>query len=351
MNYGALLQTYALNLYIKNRGFDVEIINYYSNEHKAKYNFYQKPTSVRNFFYYIIKTIFIFSYLKKSYKFKRFRKCYFKLTRRYKNLDDVSFDYDKVMTGSDQVFNINYSDRYIYFQPFIKKNGQKKIAYAPSFGVNTIDKAFWEKIECLVKDFDHLSCRESDGSSFLKEMTGKDVPHVLDPVFLLNESEWSTIASKRFIKEKYLFVYDLNGKKSLIDIAKRIKNTEKIVLLSNDPIAKVREEYKGVDVFIQSAGIEEFVGLIKYSEAIVTDSFHGTAMSIIFRKPFYSFIALEKASFRILSLLKSLSLESRLIKNIETDIGSLPETGIEIDTSILNTLLYQSKLYLNNSLL
>ena len=268
INYGALLQTYALDSYLKKLGFDVEIINYYSDEHKAKYNFYQKPTSIKDVIFYLIKTIFILNHLKKSYKFKRFRKKHFELTQRYKKSEEVPFDYDIVITGSDQVFNINYSDRYIYFQPFEKLLNQKKIAYAPSFGIHSFDDTFKNKIENLVKDFDFLSCRELEGTTFLKKITGKEVPHVLDPVFLLDNDEWSKIASKRIIKDDYIFVYDLNGKKTLIDIAKSINKNKKIVLLSNDPIAKIKKEYKGVDIFIQSVGIEDFISLIKYSSLL-----------------------------------------------------------------------------------
>lgn len=317
INYGAVLQTYGLYTYLKKKGLNVTIINYYSDRHADRYNFYHRPKSIKNLLYYVVKTWFLYNHISKKKKFDHFRNKHFKLTKRYKSTSEIPFNWEFVLTGSDQVFNINHADRITYFQPFKKKANQIKAAYAPSFGIHNLNEEIKEKISHLVNDFDFISCRESLGAEFLSEIKGKKVEHVLDPVFLLDVQEWSSIASDRLIKEKYLFVYDLNGKKPLIDIAIKLNTEHKIVVLSNDPIASLRKGYRGVDIFIKSAGIEDFISLIKYSDAVITDSFHGTVMPIIFEKPFYSFIALETASSRIIDILTTLSLESRLVENIE----------------------------------
>ncbi len=317
INYGAVLQTYGLYTYLKKKGFVVTLINYYADEHADRYNFYHRPESIKNLFYYFIKTVFLCDFVSKKKKFDAFRNKHFKLTKKYQSVSEISFSWDIVLTGSDQVFNINHADRITYFQPFNKKANQIKAAYAPSFGIHDLNDRIKTRISELVMDFDFISCRESIGAQFLSEIIGKKAEHVLDPVFLLDAQEWSSIASKRLVKEKYLFVYDLNGKKPLIDIAKKISSNHKIVVLSNDPIASFRKAYHGVDVFIKSAGIEDFISLINFSDAVITDSFHGTVLSIIFEKPFYSYIALENASSRIIDILTTLSMESRLVKNIE----------------------------------
>lgn len=337
INYGAVLQTYGLFTYLKKKGFDVTIINYYSDRHADRYKFYHRPKSIKNLLYYIVKTGFLCNHISKKKKFDHFRNKHFKLTKRYKSASKTPFDWDIVLTGSDQVFNINNSDRITYFQPFKKKANQIKAAYAPSFGIHNFNEEIKEKISHLVNDFDFISCRESLGAEFLSEIKGKKVEHVLDPVFLLDAQEWSSIASDRIIKEKYLFVYDLNGKKPLIDIAKKLRADHKIVVLSNDPIASLKKEYRGVDVFIKSAGISDFISLIKYADAVITDSFHGTVMPIIFEKPFYSYISLETASSRIIDILTTLSMEKRLVKSIEsiTEIGNFnkPEKLKELITA------------------
>lgn len=350
VNYGATLQTYALYTFLKSIGFDVEIIDFYTEEHRNRYCFYQKPKSIKALIYNALKTLFFNDYLKKNKNFHSFLNGHFNLSKRFKDERSISFDYDYVITGSDQVFNLENAKSMVYFQPFQKKDFQKKIAYAPSFGISDFTDDFKNKIGIFVKDFDAISCRENDGASFLSDITGHSVPQVLDPVFLLNMEEWSHLSSKRLIKEDYIFIYDLNGKKPLIDIAKtqNLKNY-KIVMVSNEPLAKIRREYKGVDVFYNSASVEDFLSLIRYSVAVVTDSFHGTAFSIIFQRPFYTYIAFEKTAGRIKSLLCNLSMQNRILykENLLNEITSLYEFP---DRTRLNDQIENSMTYLIHSL-
>ncbi|MDP4276047.1 MAG: polysaccharide pyruvyl transferase family protein [Bacteroidota bacterium] len=352
INYGAVLQTYGLYSFLKNNGYDIEIVNYYPDEHMRRYNYYHKPGSVREMIYYIVKTVFITDHLLRKKRFRTFSASHFKLTKRYREVEDIPFNYDCILTGSDQVFNFEYPDNLIYFQPFPKKENQKKIAYAPSFGVSEFSENLKKLIREYVVDFDAISCRENDGAAFLSEIVGKPVPQVLDPVFLLNKEEWSLLCPKRLIKEDYIFIYDLDGKKSLIDIAKAInKNNNKLVILSSDPISKIRNEYNDVDVFINSAGVETYVNLIKYASAVVTDAFHGTAFSLIFQRPFYTYIALEKTASRITSLLTNLGLENRIVHK-ETPLSEIKEVD-EISFADMTKLYEQindSKSYLINAL-
>lgn len=351
VNYGAVLQTYALYSFVKRGGYDIEIINYYTDEHMGRYDFYQKPQNLKNLIYYIAKTFFINDDILKKKRFRRFISLHFKLSQRYKDDQSILFDYDTVITGSDQVFNLETSKSLVYFQPFEKKGSQKKIAYAPSFGKSEFSRDLKDKIGKYVKDFDAISCRENDGASFLAEIMGKPVLQVLDPVFLLSNEDWSDVSSKRLIKDDYIFIYDLNGRKPLVDIAKTVnENNYKIVMVSNDPIAKMRSEYKGVDVFLNSAGIEQFLSLIKYSTSTITDSFHGTAFSIIFQRPFYTYIAYEAVAVRITSLLKNLSLQDRIITK-DTPLSSIRKIGEIPDITIrLNEQIEKSESYLINSL-
>lgn len=346
INYGAYLQTFGLYDYIRESGNSIEIINYFTDEHMARFDFYQKPKSAKEVLYYLFKTFFLRSYFQKRKKFKRFSEKQFKMTTRYKNLSEVSFSYDIVITGSDQVFNINHFDRLIYFQPFEKSINQTKAAYAPSFGINNLDDNITNKIKEFVIDFDYLSCREELGAKYLADISGKDTEHVLDPVFLTSIDKWYSISSKPLVKESYIFIYDLNGKKPLVEIAKRIAKGRKIVIVSNDPMAQLKSIYGDCDVFVKSAGIEDFISYIRYADVVITDSFHGTAMSVLFKKEFYTYIALESASYRILSLLKSLSLDDRLIKNLD-DFQEIDVIDYE---NSLNELINNSKIYLNKIL-
>ena len=347
INYGALLQAFALDRYLKGIGHQVEIINYMPERHLKSYNYYRKATSFKKIIHNIVKTPFFPHYLRKRDKFRNFQQNHFSLTERSKVYEKVLFNYDVVLTGSDQVFNINREERKVYFQPFTKEPNQKKVAYAPSFGISEFDDEFTAKIVDWVNDFDALSCREKSGAEYLSQLTGRDVPNVLDPVFLLSKKEWADKASKRLIDEKYIFIYELNGKKPLIDIARKIGEGYKIVMLSNDPIAKIRWAFKGVGKFIQSASIMDFISLMQNADYVVTDSFHGTAMSIIFEKEFFSYIALKSGASRIESLLSNISLEQRIIEDVER--FDLKEFDL-CDFTLIHPLIIQSKQFLNSAI-
>jgi hypothetical protein len=347
INYGALLQTYATIKAVESEGYNVQVINYYSKDQIGHYDFYKKPQSIKNLFYYIIKTLFLFNYLTKKAKFNNFRKKHFNSTSYYSNAAEINFKkYDVVLTGSDQVFNLSKKDRLPYFQPFTKMHGQIKASYAPSFGISDFDADTLQLMKSYVTDFDYLCCREDLGAKLLSNLTGKAIQNVLDPVFLLNQKEWEKISSPRLVKENYIFIYDLNGKENLIEIAKRIKGDKKIkiVVLSNDPIASIRKAYKDTDKFFNFEGIEDFVSLIKYADYVLTDSFHGTAFSVIFRKPFYSYIALEKASARIYSLLDNLNIHNRII--IKSTIHNFTIEDIAYNEEAINNKIQESKDYL-----
>lgn len=347
INYGALLQTYATVKKLEGLNNNVTIINYYSEDQIGHYDFYKKPQSIKNLAYYAVKSLFYNSFIRKKRKFRKFLNSNCVLSEYYNNVKDIDFSpYDIIVTGSDQVFNLSKRDRLPYFQPFKKNNGQIKASYAPSFGISNFDSETLQLIGRYVKDFDFISCREDNGARLLSELIGKPVKNVLDPVFLLNSEEWSNISSKRLYEEKYIFIYDLNGKEKLVEIAKKVKEKHgfKIVMVSNDSMAPIRRYYKDVDIIIKDAGIEEFISLIKYASILITDSFHGTAFSIIFRKDFYSYIALEKASTRIESLLKNFEILNRLVK--KEDVNGLIIEPVIYNENIILKKIDDSKEYL-----
>lgn len=348
INYGALLQTYALKQYLSDKGYNVYTVNYFTKEQISDYTFWGKIKTIKGFCHYLLKIVFSFYYLNKRRKFRRFQLQHFALTKHYDKIEKVNFEYDVVLTGSDQVFNITKKSNLVYYQPFKKQNGQKKIAYSPSFGIDPESFLYKKDIIELLSDFDSLSCRETTGAAFMERVLDREIPSVVDPVYLLSKEEWEVIASKDRIKDDYILIYDLNGKENLIKIAQKISGTYKIVIVSTDYLAKLKYSRHKVYKIIIDAGIEEFIGLIKNAEYVITDSFHGISMSVIFGKKFYCFIALEKAAGRILSLLQNLSLETRIIRDI--DKISVLEGTIENYHKCLTNLINKSKLYLNKSL-
>ena len=321
-NYGAVLQAFALQHYLEQQpGTEVEIVDFTTPNHLLDHNVFQKqetrnPISLLSYCFF---TLIHYRQLKRRInRTWEFKKKHFHFTRRYSSVEDLLKNHPKedlYITGSDQVFNPNARYVPVYYLDFNKENG-KKVAYAPSFGISEFSLEISQIIERYVRDFDYLSCREQAGASFLGSIVGKEVPVVLDPVFLHNAEEWSHIAAKPAYKGHYIFVYDLNGGDNLIKIAKNIQKSARLPIVC---LTSKRNRFYPVDKQCYDAGPAEFIGWIKYASYVVTDSFHGTAFSVIFGRDFFSYIALEKTSARIKNILNQVGLGDRIVMKKELD--------------------------------
>ncbi len=318
INFGAILQMYALNNLIKTYGNEVEIINYYNLPMREDFKLLKKISLRSLFFFIILLPRNIISRL----KFKKFNKRYFKLSGKLLSnsteLEEIANKYGKIVTGSDQVFNyiITYGD-YNYFLEFCHDK-EKKIAYAPSFGFTDLNvEGEQKKIGKLLLDFKFLSIREKQGQEIIRKLTNKSVPIVLDPTYLLDDKEWLKIARKVSIKGDYLLVYSF-GSDSLDEFVKTFSQKWGLkVVWINGPLKKI---FYNNQIPVGSIGPQEFIWLFANAKYIATNSFHGTAFSIIFKKNFYLEMLkdnLGSRNSRFLTIIEELSLEDRLIDSAE----------------------------------
>lgn len=316
-NHGANLQAYALMKYLINEGHEVEIIDYQPMEVQKPYKiFFQKHNDTKSIIKIVIREIIspIFR-MKIRYNFYKFRKKYFNLSSRvYKNIDDLKLNYPKAdiyICGSDQIWNseITAGVDKGYFLQFGNED-IKKISYAASFGKN-IDENSLKEIVKYLKDFNGVSIREKESIDFLQKY-GIDPQIVMDPVFLLSKNEWIDISEKRLVKDKYLLIYALCPGDELYISAKKIarKMNLKIVEISN----KITNN-QNADINFSFIGPEKFISLFIYADFIITNSFHGTAFSIILQKQFFSFPhnLLKERNSRVENLLDRINLIDRFI--------------------------------------
>ncbi len=317
-NYGAVLQTYALKKYIENQFSDIKVsvVDFYSNEH---YRIFR--TSANSPIKKFVKLGMIMTHFPalviRNNSEKRFIAEEFNLSRRFETVEELFKEvpvYDYYLTGSDQVFNSNskYSD--IFFQQFEIIHGIK-LAYAPSFGKSIFFDEEKEHIRKLTQVFDFLSCREIDGAHLLSELHSKEVPCVIDPTLLLTSNQWKQMMISPKTNDRYLLIYDLNGGSPMLDIARKIafeKGLKTYCITRHPDIGFI---YRNIDKVIYDAGPREFVGYFSKASYVITDSFHGTAFSIIFRKDFNTYIAVKRSSQRIKSLLEQCNLKCRIIED------------------------------------
>ena len=316
-NYGAVLQSFALQRFLSMMGITNEIIDF-SPESIISANeplYIPEKFSLKKLLKQFAILPNYFKLRRRSMRFKSFRVNNLALSQRLRlpeEIQHIKDAYQVVITGSDQVFNplTKYSNTY-YLKDF---NNVVKIAYAPSFGISKFTLIGEEK-RALLRLFYRLSCREADGAAFLSEICGRDVPTVLDPVFLLERESWSKLA-RCPANGKYIFVYNLNGGENLIEIARRIKKVTGLPIICVST-RKYVSFNRGIDELHIDTAPEEFLGYVKDSEFVVTDSFHGSAFSLLFRRKVLAYVALKNASSRIFSLFNQLDIRGQIIDDIE----------------------------------
>ena len=289
INYGALLQAYALREYLVSCGFDCEIINYINP--KMKYSRVSFLRKIGSIIWKNLLAPFFDSKIRKK-RNAEFRSGYMKIGKKYVNIEELkslNTIYDAFIVGSDQVWNpfINRGDS-AFFLSFVNDE-KKRISYAASFGGNKIAKSYLENNSGYLKKFDAISVRENESAELLKTETGIVAETVVDPVFLLTKNDWINklkLEGEAAAKEKYVFCYVMPGNPDLVEkiyrVAESIAGKEhlKIITVGKKSYAKPT----GTEILDRDAGPIEFVQHILNAEYIVTNSFHGTALSIILRK-------------------------------------------------------------------
>lgn len=339
INYGAILQVYALQKKIKEIGANCIVLDYRNErlENRHKKMKLSECKSIKEF----VRDCLLFKNHNIKYdKFRGFAKDHFDFSPPLYRLSDLKEEekgFDKIITGSDQVWNYRINDMdATYFLEFIEDNS-KKATYAASFGLSTIPKKYRQKYYDLLKDFRSILIREKQGAVLIKELLGKEAQVVLDPTLLISKEEWgSLIKDKSLINMKYILVYAFGRSTNIMNLAKKISKETgyKIIWISNTYRMSISIKY------IKAAGPEEFLALFKNAEYIVTNSFHGTAFAINFNKQFFTELLPESlgVNSRLEDILDLFEIESRIIKSCDPSVINAP-----IDYKKINKILAKER--------
>ena len=324
LNYGSVLQCYALQKYLRDRG--------HNPEHLRDYR--ANPV-------YIIKRLKNIRYCRDF----RAKSCAMRQMQKFmkNNMDFSKRGYlsdsalkkhpplvDCHIAGSDQIWHNDNLFRYLNYA----QKDTVKLSYAASFGKSDISDAMKEKIKPYLRDFDGISVREKSAVDIISSM-GLKAQWVLDPTLLIDSDAYPC---KECTSKNYFYCYFLNLsdkesvhfsdiKKISAGMGKELKVTAPLnymMFTENRPIFP---------------SVEEWLGLYKNAECVFTNTYHGLLFCIIFKKQFVFFSQTsgqKKENERFNSLLKLLSLEDRLV--------SADASAEDISALIENTIDY-SKVY------
>ncbi len=348
-NYGAILQCYALQEFLKETNYDVDVLNYrpsYLETRKPKLSLSLFFSSPIRFFYYLFRVYprFLDSYS----KFQYFCESNLLLTEKLidgSQLSKKSELYDYILIGSDQVWNekFNGNDKNWYGE-FVREDSKTKlISYAASAGDANLSEEKKEYLEKVLNSFFAISAREIVLKKQLQELLKKEISFVLDPTLMTNPDVWKKWYAP-IRKDRYILVYQARENNNCYRIAEHISKELNAKVIGIDNCSNTIKRYGASCSF----GPSDFVSLIKNSLCVITTSFHGTAFSIITNVPFYTLALNDGADERCASLLGSLNLLERLI-----DKDSTPDFKLIDYSSInykLNKLRNNSQSYLKNNM-
>ena len=278
-NFGAVLQAYALCEVLKQirNDIDVEIINYKCKKVLANTSLHEN-ISKRG----ILKGLYKYPQMIAIHKrFDSFRDTYLPRSNVFCSVEELKneiMSYDAVISGSDQVWNLALTGNdTVYFQDFFSATG-KKYSYAASMGGYWIADHQYDWFINVLKDFETISLREETTSKKLNEL-GITSRVDLDPTLLLGKEKWSHFASNKYLGKDYILLYMVPFQKSVVAKAEEIhRDTGMPVLLVSKSLKPITAKHAG------NISPTEFVGAFRDARYVVTNSFHGTAFSIIFQK-------------------------------------------------------------------
>lgn len=330
-NYGTKLQALALQAYLKQIGYKVELIDFRIPEVHSilkKKSFFQFTQKIVNWLVTrLAKYLYREKLLLRSQRMKNVIKEYCTISDYAE--DDATYiaicnQYDILICGSDQIWNPNWYHPYYYADfPEIRP---KKISYAPSIGIQDIPDSLKALMKKSLKSFSYITVREERAAQLLEPLIGYFPEKVIDPTMLLSGQQWIELLG---IDNKSSY----NGKKNdnnefqyvlcyfLSDNRKYWNAAKKFAKMHNLPIKIIPQG--GLSFFEKGdicaeAGVKEFLEFILNATYVLTDSFHGTIFSLLMEKEVYIFERFQEDNYfsqnsRIKELVKQFGIEEHFL--------------------------------------
>lgn len=351
VNYGSVLQTYATMRVFERLGWQAEFVDYIRPNNTLEAQ--ARRMLSRSWFRVLdrmsgglaSKAAFPWAMKRVSERAKPFKEFLERRRiplspRRYADISELRENpppADVYCTGSDQVWNSIWNNGidlpfYLDFVP----EGKRKIAFAASIGREEIAQEEKEAVTPLLRRYHAISMREKSGVELLASM-GIRSEWVLDPTLMLGKEEWLELAPPLPARSKgRLLLYVLNWNDRVARLARTVAKRygwKPLRVTKNKP----RPFIDGGMEIVVPGQVEELLGCFRDAACILTDSFHATAFSVNFHKPF---IAVPPPRFpgRLASILQLTRLEDRMLSE-----GASPHPENPVDWNAVDGVLEEER--------
>lgn len=308
-NYGSMIQAFATQKILDKLGYENETINISRIKreiNRSKRNYFIKASLTSKILIYkigMVRNVLLKKYSKGNYgrhsrlrtqKFISFQKKAFRLSEEYKSKNELSEKckekYSAVVVGSDQLWLPGNIAGDYYTLTFVPQD-INTIAYATSFGQDSLPKDSAKKAKSFLKNIRHIGVREESGQKLIESLTMRKVPIVCDPTILLTGEEWLVFQKQEpIISGSYILCYFLGKNPLHRTFAERLRKFtgyKIIALIHLDEYVKYDNKY--ADETPYDIDPMDFLNLIRNASYICTDSYHCSVFSILYKKEFFTF--------------------------------------------------------------
>lgn len=350
-NYGSFLQAYGLKSILESLGHSVEFVDYKLDSPVENISNYGPSLNIKTVMRYIEhrSTAKKRAMYNKASQFDSFYDTFLPLLEVDENMH-YNTKVDALVIGSDEVFNCfqNTQDKVDSFELFgANNNAEKCISYAASFGSTTLEKINKSpdknKIQELLYGFDALSVRDENSYDILKALVNdKGISMNLDPVLMYDFEEEVEVKE---VEKPYIVVYSYRGRISDKE-GKAIRKFAKqkgMKLVCVGGIQGFCDEYLLASPF-------EVLGLFKNANYVITDTFHGTIMSLKYGRKFATIVR-DNNNQKLTDLLIKFGLEDRRVNDLN-NLSDIIEQTYDFSNvkAVIDRESKKTRDYLNNSL-
>jgi hypothetical protein len=312
INYGAVLQAYALQETLESMGHEVQIINYLQPRvEKTDRRPFEKNERLNLLKGFHLRSFMNFNKNKREIidrrsRFDEFLNDYLHLTEPC-GYNEIPSGFDLYVIGSDQVWNSKICGGIdeIFWGNFPKNRNAKVISYSASTSVKDLMMIDKLQLQKYLSDFDGISTREIDVANYLNQNFSLQEPAqvVIDPTLLANSLIWDRLVKDK-IKETNPYVLYFGA---------RFYSKNPLILKQYAEKIAIAKGYDVKTIDFNHDTPEDFVNKFRDASFVVTSSFHGVAFSLIFNRPLNAILYGDEQDSRYKNLLSTIGAEDMLV--------------------------------------
>ncbi|MBQ8194160.1 MAG: polysaccharide pyruvyl transferase family protein [Oscillospiraceae bacterium] len=318
VNYGSMLQCYAVQQTLNKLGVDNVVVDYCNDTLLTKdmddplKNMLDKRLSSR-----------LGCWLSYPHIRKANRKFYDFWNTRYRKTDKLytsqnfnELEFDGFICGGDTIWDTKESAGFDrgFFADFDCMHGKHNITFSQSVGDSPFAEEDRSELTRLLKNFKHISLRETNHMGIIDTCTELPINSTIDPTLLLDRSDYEKIIKEEKQKKPYILLYSRSYNAEMNKFADKLAKKHKLKVI--DISLRIQNFYKHKMAY--NTSVEEFLGLVKNAEYVVTNSYHGMIFAMQFRREFYVF-SRPGCFNKIKTLLEIAAIESRMLTVCEND--------------------------------